>query len=77
MAEALVRFGGNIGDVRETIKRAIALFGDGRQVRLTARPADYRTPPWRVPSQPPFVNAVVAAKTELAPPRLSDPPPTV
>jgi 2-amino-4-hydroxy-6-hydroxymethyldihydropteridine diphosphokinase len=36
-------------------------------VRLVARSSDYRTPPWGVTDQPPFVNAVVAVATLLAP----------
>jgi 2-amino-4-hydroxy-6-hydroxymethyldihydropteridine diphosphokinase len=67
MAEALLAFGGNVGDVRETLERAVAEVCDGDQVRLLMRSADYRTPPWGVEDQPPFVNLVVAVATELAP----------
>ena len=67
MAEALVAFGGNVGDVRGTLKRAIAMFCDGRQVRLMARSSDYLTPPWGVEDQPPFVNAVIVAMSDLSP----------
>ena len=37
MAEALVALGGNVGDVRQTLERAIAQFCDGNAVRLMAR----------------------------------------
>jgi 2-amino-4-hydroxy-6-hydroxymethyldihydropteridine diphosphokinase len=67
MAEALVGFGGNMGDVRVTLSRAVALFCDGRDVKLAARSADYRTPPWGVADQPPFVNLCVAVATTLSP----------
>jgi 2-amino-4-hydroxy-6-hydroxymethyldihydropteridine diphosphokinase len=67
MAEALVALGGNIGDVRETLDRAIAAFCDGENVRLLARSSDYRTPPWGVEDQPPFVNLCIAVETSLAP----------
>ena len=40
---------------------------DERNVRVTARSSDYRTPPWGVTDQPPFVNAVIAVATTLAP----------
>ena len=56
MAEALIALGGNVGDVRATLDRAIAHLCDGRSVRLLARSSDYRTPPWGVTDQPPFVN---------------------
>jgi 2-amino-4-hydroxy-6-hydroxymethyldihydropteridine diphosphokinase len=67
MADALVGLGGNIGDARNTIARAIDLFCDGRDVVLTARSSDYRTPPWGVTEQPPFVNTCIAIATNLKP----------
>ena len=65
--EAFIALGGNVGDVRATFQRAIALLCDGRAVRLTARSRDYRTAPWGVTDQPAFVNAVIAVATTLAP----------
>ncbi len=53
-AGALLALGGNIGDVRSAFDRAIAMLCDGTAVRLVARSADYRTPPWGVTDQPPF-----------------------
>lgn len=67
MAEALIALGGNLGDVRDTIERAIAALCDGREVRLLARSSDYRTPPWGVTDQPPFANCAIAAVTDLKP----------
>jgi 2-amino-4-hydroxy-6-hydroxymethyldihydropteridine diphosphokinase len=67
MAEAFVALGGNVGNVRSTFRRAIALLCDGAAVRLTARSSDYRTPPWGVTDQPPFVNAVIGMTTSLSP----------
>ena len=67
MAEALVALGGNIGDVRDTLDRAIAAFCDGEQVRLLARSSDYRTQPWGVADQPPFINLCIAVDTDLTP----------
>ncbi len=67
MAEAFVALGGNVGDVRSTFRRAIALLCDGSAVRLTARSSDYRTPPWGVTDQPSFVNAVIGMTTSLSP----------
>jgi 2-amino-4-hydroxy-6-hydroxymethyldihydropteridine diphosphokinase len=67
MAEAFIALGGNVGDVRATFDRAIAMLCDGAEVRLTARSSDYRTPPWGVTDQSPFINAVIAVSTTLAP----------
>jgi 2-amino-4-hydroxy-6-hydroxymethyldihydropteridine diphosphokinase len=66
-AEAFIALGGNVGDVRATFDRAIAMLCDGSAVRLVARSSDYRTPPWGVTDQPPFVNAVIAVTTALPP----------
>lgn len=67
MPRAFVAFGGNVGDARATIARAVAVFCDGETVRLLARSSDYRTPPWGVIEQPPFVNACIEIETALAP----------
>lgn len=67
MPEVLVGFGGNIGDVRTVLHAAVAMLCDGREVRLVARSSDYRTPPWGLTAQPPFVNLCIAAVTALAP----------
>ena len=67
MAEALVALGGNVGDVRDTLDRAIAAFCDDEEVCLLARSSDYRTPPWGVTDQPPFVNLCIAVETGLTP----------
>jgi 2-amino-4-hydroxy-6-hydroxymethyldihydropteridine diphosphokinase len=67
VAEAFIALGGNVGDVRASFERAIALLGDDGAVRLVARSADYRTPPWGVADQPAFVNAAIAVATSLPP----------
>lgn len=67
MAEAFIALGGNVGDVRATFDRAIARLCDDGAVELAARSSDYRTPPWGVTDQPPFVNAVIAVTTSLSP----------
>src|SRR6266545_4163499 len=67
MAEALLGLGGNVGDVRATLNEAVALFVDGKDVKLAARSSDYRTPPWGVTDQPPFVNLAIAVATTLSP----------
>lgn len=67
MSEALIAFGGNVGDARATIARAIDAFCDGDKVRLVRRSSDYLTPPWGVTGQPPFVNACVLVESTLSP----------
>ncbi len=67
MAEALLALGGNIGDVRHTLDRAIETLCELGDIRLTARSSDYKTPPWGVVDQPPFVNLCIAVETALAP----------
>ena len=70
MPEALLALGGNVGRVRETFDRAIAMLCDGGGLRLKARSSDYVTPPWGVEDQPAFVNLCIAVETELTPPAL-------
>jgi len=72
MAEALLALGGNVGDVRATLDAAVALLCDGKMVRLVARSSDYRTPPWGVEDQAPFVNLCLDVATELSPQALLD-----
>src|ERR1700676_1539513 len=67
LAEALLALGGNVGQVRETFDRALAMLSDGTRLRLKARSSDYATPPWGVEDQPPFVNRCVAVETDLTP----------
>jgi 2-amino-4-hydroxy-6-hydroxymethyldihydropteridine diphosphokinase len=67
MAEAFIALGGNVGDVRATFERAIAMLCGDQNVRLTARSSDYQTPPWGVTDQPPFINAVIEVATDLEP----------
>ena len=67
MPEALIAFGGNVGDARTTLDKAVTAFCDGNVVRLIARSSDYRTPPWGVEDQPPFINLCIAVATSLSP----------
>jgi len=67
MTDALLALGGNVGDARATLDRAVSLMCDGAAVRLIARSSDYRTPPWGVEDQAPFVNLCLVVATELSP----------
>jgi 2-amino-4-hydroxy-6-hydroxymethyldihydropteridine diphosphokinase len=67
MPEVLLALGGNVGDVRDTLDRAVGALCDGAAVRFRASSSDYRTPPWGVEDQPPFVNRCIAIDTRLSP----------
>jgi 2-amino-4-hydroxy-6-hydroxymethyldihydropteridine diphosphokinase len=67
MPEALLALGGNVGDVRATFDRAVAMLCERGAARLRARSADYRTPPWGVTDQPAFVNCCLRIDTSLTP----------
>ncbi len=66
-AEALLALGGNLGDVRATFERAVAMLCGDDAMRLVARSSDYRTPPWGVADQPDFINAAIIVATSLEP----------
>lgn len=66
MAEATLSLGGNVGDVRTTMGRALEAL-DSRGVRLIRRSCDYRTPPWGKSDQPDFINAAALVETNLSP----------
>jgi 2-amino-4-hydroxy-6-hydroxymethyldihydropteridine diphosphokinase len=67
MTEALLALGGNVGNSRAILDRAVALLCDGKEIRLTARSADYLTPPWGFKYQAPFINLCIAVETTLSP----------
>ena len=70
MAKAFLGLGGNVGDTRAILDRAVTLLDDGVVIRLLARSSDYQTPPWGVENQVPFVNLCLAIETTLAPHQL-------
>jgi 2-amino-4-hydroxy-6-hydroxymethyldihydropteridine diphosphokinase len=72
MVDALLGLGGNVGDVQATLDQAVAVLCDGHEVRLVARSSDYRTPPWGVTDQPPFINLALVVDTTLTPRALLD-----
>ena len=67
MSEAFLGFGGNIGDARKIVDEAVRDFCDGVAVRLIARSSDYRTSPWGMTDQPPFINLCLRVETALSP----------
>jgi 2-amino-4-hydroxy-6-hydroxymethyldihydropteridine diphosphokinase len=67
LAQVYLALGGNVGNSRAILDRAVALLCDGLEVRLMARSADYLTPPWGFKYQAPFVNLCIAVETRLSP----------
>ncbi|MDC7788940.1 2-amino-4-hydroxy-6-hydroxymethyldihydropteridine diphosphokinase [Rhodoplanes sp. TEM] len=67
MADAVLSLGGNLGEPRATLARALDLLCADGTVRLVARSADYRTPPWGDPDQPDFVNLCAVVATTRTP----------
>ncbi len=70
MAEALLALGGNIGDSRAILHRAVDMLCDGEDIKLLRRSSDYLTPPWGMKYQAPFVNLCIAVETSLTPHQL-------
>jgi 2-amino-4-hydroxy-6-hydroxymethyldihydropteridine diphosphokinase len=67
MTEALLALGGNVGDSRIILDRAVGLLCDGTDIRLIARSADYLTPPWGFKYQAPFINLCITIEAALGP----------
>jgi 2-amino-4-hydroxy-6-hydroxymethyldihydropteridine diphosphokinase len=67
MSEALLALGGNVGDSRAILRRAVSLLSERGDIRIKARSADYLTPPWGFKYQAPFVNLALLVETSLSP----------
>jgi len=67
MTGALLALGGNVGNSRAILDRAVSLLCAGKDIKLIARSADYLTPPWGLKYQPPFVNLCIEVETTLSP----------
>lgn len=65
MARVLLGIGSNLGD-REAALQSVVDAMAGRFVGVRSSHV-YSTPAWGVTDQPPFLNAVIAAETELTP----------
>lgn len=72
MPRAFVALGGNLGDTHACLSRALAALDALPQTRLLAHSRFYRTPPWGLREQPPFLNAAAVLDTTLAPHALLD-----
>jgi 2-amino-4-hydroxy-6-hydroxymethyldihydropteridine diphosphokinase len=67
MADVLIALGGNVGDVRATLQKAIGNICGMAQAVLKARSSDYATPPWGDEQQARFINACIDIDTSLDP----------
>lgn len=64
--EAYLALGGNVGDVRASIRRALSALAESA-LRVIQRSSDYRTPAWGKVDQPAFINACAYVRTTLTP----------
>ncbi len=71
MAEAAIGLGGNLGDPRALMRRALALI-DGPESRVLRVSSVYETPPWGDPDQPRFLNACALIESAESPRALLD-----
>ena len=62
-----IGLGGNLGDPKEAMSRAIALLDATEKVAVVSVSALYRTPPWGKLDQPDFLNACAKIATSLEP----------
>ena len=57
--------GSNLGDRSTNLRNAIQEMSP--EVQVISESAVYETPPWGYADQPPFLNQVIKAKTDLSP----------
>ncbi|MGO4701562.1 2-amino-4-hydroxy-6-hydroxymethyldihydropteridine diphosphokinase [Dyella sp. 2RAB6] len=72
MTAAYVALGSNLGDSRRYLSEAIEAMARLPSTRVEARSRVYRTPPWGMLEQPPFLNAAVRLDTALSADELLD-----
>ncbi|MEP6898228.1 MAG: 2-amino-4-hydroxy-6-hydroxymethyldihydropteridine diphosphokinase [Rhodanobacter sp.] len=72
MTLAYVALGSNLENPRQQVLDAMDALARLPDTRLLRRSSLYRTPPWGMLEQPPFVNAVVELDTRLTPRALLD-----
>jgi 2-amino-4-hydroxy-6-hydroxymethyldihydropteridine diphosphokinase len=69
---AYIGLGGNLGDRRSYLDRAVELLEREDGIEVVARSAVRETEPVGYADQPPFLNAAVAIETDLEPRDLLD-----
>ena len=66
MSLAYVALGSNLGDPQQQVLDAVDALAQLPGTRVLQRSSLYRTPPWGVLEQPPFINAAVELDTTLS-----------
>jgi 2-amino-4-hydroxy-6-hydroxymethyldihydropteridine diphosphokinase len=69
---AYLGLGGNIGDPRTAMVKALRAIDADRMTEITNVSSLYSTPPWGKLDQPPFLNAVAEVRTQRSPKALLD-----
>lgn len=69
---AALGLGGNIGDPRDYMARALRMLDSHEDCRLVTVSALYRTPPWGKTDQNDFLNCCALLETRLEPEALLD-----
>ena len=72
MTLAYIALGSNLGDPQQQLRDAMQTLATTPGLHLLQRSALYRTPPWGMLQQPPFVNAAVQLDSALPPHALLD-----
>jgi 2-amino-4-hydroxy-6-hydroxymethyldihydropteridine diphosphokinase len=72
VTRAFVALGSNLGDPQRQMDDAVSALARLPDTRVVKRSSLYRTQPWGVLEQPPFINAAVELDTGLAPLALLD-----
>ena len=72
MTRAYLGLGSNIGDKAAHLAAAVQGLAAVPGIWITARSADYRTPPWGETDQDWFLNGALAIETDLDPHALLD-----
>ncbi|RAJ81832.1 2-amino-4-hydroxy-6-hydroxymethyldihydropteridine diphosphokinase [Chitinophaga dinghuensis] len=69
MNTAILLIGGNLGDPRLSLEKAVQLIGE-KAGQVTKKSALYQTAPWGVTDQPDYLNQGLEVQTELDAPAL-------
>lgn len=72
MCRAWLGFGGNIGDVETALQVSLTALDEHADCTVDAVSPLYKTPPWGLLNQPPFLNCCAQISTALAPEALLD-----
>jgi 2-amino-4-hydroxy-6-hydroxymethyldihydropteridine diphosphokinase len=67
---AFIGLGSNLDDPPAQVRRALDALREIQSSTLVRASGLYRTPPWGVAEQPPFINAVAELHTALSAPEL-------